>query len=329
MMDADLWAILLLATALGAILLIALVLRQATAGRVGMRRRVKALGVAFARTAASSAGAGDSLARRQLIQGKLRELERQRQRSRRDTPRQLLLQSGMPLTLRGFVFGSVAAAVVTGAVMALAGWAPLVWLLGAAGAGLLLPRLALRIVVRRRQARFTRHFADALDIMVRGVRSGLPVAECLRIVARESPDPVGPEFQLFTESQRLGMTLKQALDRAVERMPVTELQFFSIVLQVQQQTGGNLAATLDNLSGVLRGRKRLLDKIQAMSSEAKASATIIGALPFLVCGGLWLGNPEYIALLFSQRLGNVMLGGCGIWMLIGIVVMHKMIHFEQ
>lgn len=329
MTGSDLWLILLLATMLGVVLLVGLASRRATGGRAGMRRRLKTLGVAFARTAASRAGAGDSTARRQLIQGKLRELERQRQRSRRNTPRQLLLQSGMPLTLRGFVLGSAAAAAAAGGLLALAGLAPFLCLLSAAGVGLLLPRLVLRAVVRRRQARFTRHFADALDIMVRGVRSGLPVGECLRIVARESPDPVGPEFQLFTESQRLGMTLKQALDRAVERMPVTELQFFSIVLQVQQQTGGNLAATLDNLSGVLRGRKRLLDKIQAMSSEAKASAMIIGALPFLVCGGLWLANPEYIALLFTQRLGNVMLGGCGVWMLIGIAVMHKMIHFEQ
>lgn len=299
----------------------------ARSDRAHMRRRLNAMALSFA-SRGGAGGVSEGVMRRRLIQAKLRELENQRQRARRDTVPQLLLQSGLALTLRGFMAGSMGLAAAVGGIAWLAGLPPLLCPLPAAGAGLLLPRMALRIVIRRRQARFTQHFADALDILVRGVRSGLPVGESLRIVARESPDPVGPEFQFLNESQRVGMTLKQALERGLERMPVTEMQFFAIVLLIQQQTGGNLAATLDNLSGVLRGRKRLRDKIAALSSEAKASAAIIGSLPFLVCGGLALVNPDYIGLLFSERMGHVMLVGGLLWMMTGVLVMRKMINFD-
>jgi tight adherence protein B len=291
-----------------------------------MRRRVEALGaMVAARTPGNDNDAG---LRRRLIQGKLKELERQRHKDRRDTVRHLILQSGLALTMRGFVAGSAGCALGVGGLLALIGMGKAVCLIGAFGAALGPPRMLLKFVIRRRQKRFIDHFADALDILVRGTRSGLPVGECLRIVARESPDPVGPEFQFLTESQRVGMTLKQALVRSVERMPVTELQFFAIVLQIQQQTGGNLAATLENLSNVLRARRRLIDKIAALSSEAKASAAIIGSLPFLVCGALGLVSPDYIGLLFTERLGNILVTGGLIWMAAGIFVMHQMINFE-
>jgi tight adherence protein B len=294
--------------------------------RARMRHRVEALGQMVAARAPGQEN--DANERRRLIQGKLKELERQRHKDRRNTVRHLILQTGFPLSLRGFVAGSAACGLAAGGLLALAGMGKAVCLIGAAGAALGPPRMALKFVIKRRQKRFIDHFANALDILVRGTRSGLPVGECLRIVARESPDPVGPEFEFLTESQRVGMTLKQALARSVERMPVTELQFFSIVLLIQQQTGGNLAATLENLSNVLRSRRRLIDKITALSSEAKASAAIIGSLPFLVGGALALVSPDYVGLLFSERIGNVLIVGGLVWMALGVFVMHQMINFD-
>lgn len=296
--------------------------------RARMQRRLKGLAAAFAARSAGADGQADSVLRRRLIQGKLRELELQRQRARGPTLGRLVLQSGLPVTLRGFLLASAAAGGIAGGLTFLLGLAPLMCLLAVLAGGLVLPRLVLRIAIRRRQAQFVHHFADALDIMVRGVRSGLPVGECLRIVANDLPAPIGPEFQLLTEGQQLGMTLKQALDRSIERMPVTEFQFFAVVLAIQQQTGGNLAATLDNLSKVLRARKRLRDKVAALSSEAKASAGIIGALPFLVTGALAVMGPDYIGLLFTERLGNIIVVVGLLWMAMGIAIMRKMINFD-
>ena len=294
--------------------------------RARMRHRVEALGqMVAARAPGQENDAGE---RRRLIQGKLKELERQRRKDRQNTVQHLILQTGLPLSLRGFLAGSAACGLAIGGLLALVGMGKAVCLIGAVGAALGLPRMALKFIVKRRQRRFINHFADALDILVRGTRSGLPVGECLRIVGRESPDPVGPEFDFLTESQRVGMTLKQALARSVERMPVTELQFFSIVLLIQQQTGGNLATTLENLSNVLRSRRRLIDKIAALSSEAKASAGIIGSLPFFVGGALALVSPDYVGLLFSERIGNVLIAGGLIWMALGVFVMHQMINFD-
>ncbi|HYD64561.1 type II secretion system F family protein [Azospirillum sp.] len=274
-------------------------------------------------------GEGDEAgARRKLIQGKLKELEGQRARRRRGTLRQLLLQSGLPLSVRGYVLVSLGVGLGVAVSLVLLRLSPPVVALGAMGAALGLPKAALGLKARKRQQAFTAHFAEALDVLVRGTRSGLPVGECLRIIGRELPDPVGYEFRMLVEAQRVGMTMEQALERALERMPTTDLKFFAIVLVIQQQTGGNLAATLEGLANVLRARRRLKDKIQAMSSEAKASAAIIGSLPFLVAGVLWLVNPGYIGLLFSTTSGTYMLAGGGLWMTLGVLVMRQMINFR-
>lgn len=292
-----------------------------------MRQRLKDLS---AKLTARSTGddAAEAAARRRLIQGKLRELERDRRQARRDTIRHLLIQSGRGWTLHGYALACLAAGLLVGSIARLAGQPLAVCALAAFGAALFPPRVVLRIVVRRRQEAFIRHFADALDIIVRGVRSGLPAAECLGIVAREAPAPVGPEFMLLIEGQRLGMTLKQTLDRALDRMPIAEVQFFAIVLLIQQQTGGNLAATIEKLAGLLRARKRLRDKIRALSSEAKASAAIIGGLPFLVAGGMSLVRPDYMELLIDERAGRIMAIGALLWMGLGVLVMRKMIRFD-
>ncbi|MEM9123588.1 MAG: type II secretion system F family protein, partial [Pseudomonadota bacterium] len=163
---------------------------------------------------------------------------------------------------------------------------------------------------------------------VRGVRSGLPVNECMQIIANESPKPVCDEFRLIVEGQFVGMDMEQCLDRMFERMPTPEVNFFAIVLTIQAKTGGNLSEALANLSKVLRARKQLRAKVQAMSAEAKAGALIIGSLPFLVGFGLYMISSEYIELLFTHKIGHIMLIASAVWMSLGILVMRQMINFK-
>ncbi len=192
-----------------------------------------------------------------------------------------------------------------------------------------LPRWVLNFLFARRKKRFTKEFAGAIDVIVRSVRSGLPTNEALRIVARETPDPVGSEFTRLVEGLKVGVTLEQGLKKMHENMPTAEVGFFGIVMTIQAKSGGNLSEALSNLAFVLRDRKRLEGKIKAMSSEAKASAMIIGSLPPAVMGLVWLTTPAYINLLFSERAGNLLLGGCLLWMGTGIFVMRKMINFKH
>lgn len=192
------------------------------------------------------------------------------------------------------------------------------------GAGL--PKMVLGRMAAKRQKQFTMHFAEAIDVISRGIQSGLPVGECLNVIAREFEGPVGEEFTMVVEGQKLGMTLDDIMDRALKRIPTPEFKFFAIVLQIQKQTGGNLADTLDNLSVVLRSRKQIQDKIKALSSEAKASASIIASLPFFVLGMLSLVNPDYVVTLFTDGIHLVFIG-LGM-MGVGVFVMAQMMNFE-
>lgn len=277
---------------------------------------------------AGNASGDEAHVRRQLIQKKLKELETQRRTERRNRLSQLILQSGLPITIRDYIIGSVLCSLLAGLGLWMLGMPITAWLLGTVACGLTLPRLTVAFATWRLQKRFGTHFANALDVIVRGARSGLPVGECMKIVANEIPDPVGREFDLMTEGQRLGMTLKQALDRMLSRIPTTDVQFFAIALLIQQQTGGNLASTLENLSNILRSRKRLRDKIKALAAEANVSAMIIGSLPFLVCIALLIFSPRYMSLLFTERLGNFMLVAGLTWMALGVFIMRQMIRFN-
>ena len=192
-----------------------------------------------------------------------------------------------------------------------------------------LPRWVLGFLTNRRKKKFTAEFANAIDVIVRSVRSGLPTNEALRIVAKESPDPVGSEFRRLVEGLKVGITLEQGVKKMFESMPTAEVAFFGIVMTIQAKSGGNLSEALGNLAGVLRDRKRLEGKIKAMSSEAKASAMIIGSLPPVVMGLVWFTTPAYIDLLFTEKMGNLMLAGCAFWMGAGITVMKTMINFKQ
>lgn len=193
-----------------------------------------------------------------------------------------------------------------------------------AGAGL--PKFVLGYIAGKRQNQFTLQFAEAIDVITRGIQSGLPVGECLSVISREFEGPVGEEFTLIIEGQRLGMTLEDIMVRALKRVPTAEFKFFAIVLQIQKQTGGNLAGTLENLSEVLRDRKRMKDKIKALSSEAKSSAAIIASLPFAVLGLLSIVNPDYVSVLFNEGIHLVYIG-LGT-MAFGVFVMNQMISFD-
>ncbi|MFC1673164.1 type II secretion system F family protein [Pseudomonadota bacterium] len=192
------------------------------------------------------------------------------------------------------------------------------------GAGI--PKFVLGTMAKKRQNAFTAHFAEAIDVITRGIRSGLPVGECLSVISREFEGPVGEEFTSIVEGQRMGMTLDDILSRALKRIPTAEFKFFAIVLQIQKQTGGNLADTLDNLSDVLRDRKRIKDKVKALSSEAKSSAGIIASLPFFVLGMLSIINPEYVGVLFTDGVHLVYIALT--MMAVGVLVMRQMINFE-
>jgi len=191
-----------------------------------------------------------------------------------------------------------------------------------------MPRLYLNFVIKRRQKKFTSAFADAMDIIVRGVRTGLPLGDCLKIIAHESPDPVSGEFLRVVEGEAVGVPIEVCLERMFERMPVAEVNFFSTVLNIQRTTGGNLGESLANLSNVLRGRKLLREKIKALSAEAKASAIIIGALPIIVATLVTIASPEYMSDLYFTPTGQRnLVVGAGM-MVCGMLVMRKMINFK-
>jgi tight adherence protein B len=190
------------------------------------------------------------------------------------------------------------------------------------------PHFIIGKMIQRRVAKFTSSFPDAIELMVRGLRSGLPITETLGIVASEIPGPVGIEFRMVSDKMKIGKTMEAALQDTADRLGTPEFQFFVITLAIQRETGGNLAETLSNLADVLRKRAQMKLKIRAMSSESKASAYIVGSLPFIVFGLVWMVNPGYMHGFFSdQRLMVAGMGGM-VWMGIGVFIMAKMVNFE-
>jgi len=195
-------------------------------------------------------------------------------------------------------------------------------------AALGLPNLVLSRLRMRRINKFVDIFPNALDIIVRGVKAGLPVGDTLRIIANESPEPVRSEFRKLVESQALGLPLPEAAEKLAERVPISETNFFSIVIGIQAKSGGNLSEAIGNLSRTLRERKKMKGKIKAMAMEAKASAAIIGAVPFIVTLLLYLSSPKYISLLWLTQHGRIVAAIACFWMSIGVVMMRKMISFD-
>lgn len=266
--------------------------------------------------------------RKKQVQDSIKDMEAREKAKKRVPLRVKLSRAGLSIKPRTYYIISVATGLVGGFVVLITGSSLLVSLLVAFACGFGLPRWFVARSAKRRQAKFLVEFANAIDIIVRGVKSGLPLNDCLQIIATEAPEPVKSEFIDLIEQQKVGVPLARAFERMHDRMPLQEVNFFAIVIAIQSQTGGNLAEALSNLAQVLRDRYRLQAKVRAFSAEAKASALIIGSLPPCVMGIVYFTTPTYIDLLFTEKLGNVMLMVSATWMLIGVLVMRKMINFD-
>ena len=266
--------------------------------------------------------------RKEQVAQSLKELEAKQKATNNVTLEMRITQAGLTWTRKTyFLFSAIAAAVLAIAVFVASGNP-----YAGAGAvfvgGLGVPRWVLAHLRKRRINSFILELPNAVDVIVRGIRSGLPLGDCLRIVASEAREPLKSEFRMIIEAQAVGMTVSEAVGRIIDRVPIAEANFFAIVIAIQQKSGGNLSEALGNLSKVLRERRKMSDKIKAVSMEAKASAGIIGALPFTVALLTYLASPNYISILWKTDSGKVSLVIGGIWMSIGIVTMKKMINFK-
>lgn len=270
----------------------------------------------------------DAAIRRKQIAESIKELGERGTRKKQSLEARIA-QAGLSWSRNKFFAVSFASAALFGGLVWLSGahWLVVVPAMGVGGFGF--PAWVLSFLRKRRLKKFVDEFADAIDIINRGVKAGLPLGECLRIIATESAEPVRSEFRQIVEAQAMGFTTSEAVERIVERVPTAEASFFSIVIAIQQKAGGNLAEALGNLSNVLRDRKKMKAKIKAMSSEAKASAGIIGSLPFLVGGMIYFTSPQYLELLWTTPSGQLVMAGCAIWMGIGIFVMRNIINFDM
>ncbi len=243
--------------------------------------------------------------------------------------RKRLERTGKKWTLGQYGAGGVIIALLVAAGLGFGAKAPIILaIIVGMGAGLGLPHFVVSFMIGRRSKQFNALFADAIDLMVRGLRSGLPITESIQVVGRELPDPVGVEFRIIADKIRIGRTMEQALGEGAEKIGTPEFKFFMITLAIQRETGGNLAETLSNLSEILRKRVQLKLKIKAMSSEAKASAYIVGVLPFLMFGILSSANPEYMSAFWNDKRMMMIAGGALTWMGIGVFIMAKMVSFE-
>ena len=276
---------------------------------------------------ATTENARDPQARRKQVAESLKELE-SRSTSKRLTLEAKLEQAGLDWSRQRFWILSAALGATAGGAGYVLNGSPYVAgalvLIGALG----LPNWIIGYIRKKRFKAFRRVFPEALDMITRGVKAGLPLGDCLRMIAVESSEPVKSEFKQVIQSQSIGVPLGEAMERMAERIPIPETNFFSIVINIQQRAGGNLSEALGNLSRVLRERKKMEGKIKAMSSEAKASAGIIGSLPFAVGGLVYVTSPQYISLLWTTSTGHMVMAGAAFWMSIGIFTIKKMVNFD-
>ncbi|GAA3056642.1 type II secretion system F family protein [Rhizobium viscosum] len=268
--------------------------------------------------------------RRKSVQDNLKDLEKRQHEKTKKTLslKSRLIQAGLPITPARFYIFSALLALVLLVVLFIAGASPLVMLGVAVVAGLGLPRWVVGFLISRRQNKFLNEFPNALDVIVRSIRSGLPLNDAIRLIANEGTEPVKSEFLRVVEAQQVGLSIPEACARMTNQMPLQEVNFFAIVIAIQSQAGGNLSEAIGNLSKVLRDRKKMKAKVKALSMEAKASAVIIGALPFIVALLVYLTSPQYMMILFTDPRGHFILGFSAIWMSIGIFVMRSMVNFD-
>ncbi|QFY61984.1 type II secretion system F family protein [Rhizobium grahamii] len=268
--------------------------------------------------------------RRKSVQDNLKELEKRQQENAKKklTLKSRLTQAGLTVTPGRFYMFSAIFGLVLMFVAFLAD-APVMVVLGIpVVAGLGLPRWILGFLIKRRQNKFLDEFPNALDVIVRSIKSGLPLNDAIRLVASEGKEPVRGEFRRVVESQQVGLSVPDACGRMANHMPLQEVSFFAIVIAIQSQAGGNLSEAIGNLAKVLRERKKMKAKVKALSMEAKASAVIIGALPFIVALLVYMTSPAYMMILFTDPRGHLIMGVSGVWMSIGIFVMRNMVNFD-
>jgi tight adherence protein B len=266
--------------------------------------------------------------RREQVEGTLKQLEARQNTTKRVPLSVRLARAGLSWSPRRFLVISGALGLGVFVVTMLLGVGLLAGLGLAFAAGGGLPFWILSFLKKRREAKFLKAFPDAVDVIVRGIKAGLPLLDSLKLIATEADEPVRGEFRSIIETQTIGMPIGEACLKLYERMPVPEANFFGIVISIQQRAGGNLSEALGNLSRVLRDRKKMKAKIQAMSMEAKASAAIIGALPLAVMTIVYITSPQYMSLLWTEPLGRIMMAASAVWMSCGVFVMRKMINFD-
>ncbi len=273
----------------------------------------------------------DASTRRKNVEDSLKSVEKQKSQDRNSKNPSLevrLAQAGVNIAVKKFYIISVIAGLVAGVLVLLTGITPLAAIGAFAVVGGWLPQFVINYLRNRRINLFLLEFPNAVDIIVRGVKSGLPLNDCLRIISREAAEPVRSEFVKIVEAQKLGLTIPESVQRLAENIPLSETSFFSIVITIQSGAGGNLAEALGNLSKVLRDRKSMKAKIIAMSMEAKASGIIIGSLPIIVGGLVYLTSPGYLTPLWTEETGQITMLISAFWMGLGIFIMKKMINFD-
>jgi tight adherence protein B len=269
----------------------------------------------------------DASARRKQIADSLKEIERRNARKRVSLESKIT-RAGLHITRQVFYIYSALSGIALGFFFLVL--THKLYLAGAAAAAgsLGLPTWVLNFLAKRRLKKFVDLFPGSIDIIVRGVKAGLPLGDCLRIIAAEVDEPVRGEFRQVVEAAAMGLSVAEACERLATQVPISETSFFAIVINIQQKAGGNLSEALSNLSHVLRERKMMEGKIKAFSSEAKASAMIIASLPFIVAGLVYLTSPGYISILWTNLTGQIVLAASALWMTLGVLVMKKMINFD-
>jgi tight adherence protein B len=266
--------------------------------------------------------------RRKSVQQVLKAQADEHKRKQRLTLAQRIFQAGLSIKPADFIRNCIILGVVTFAVLFVVQVPLLFAAVFGVAAGYLLPRIFLARARRKYQDRYLEELPNAVEAIVRGVKTGLPLNDSIRLVAREVKEPVRSEFQRILDQQAFGMSTTEAVHVLLDRVPLPEVNFFVVVISVQQQSGGNLSEALGNLARVLRNRKKMKQKVKAMSSEAKASAMIIGALPFVVAGLVTLVSPRYLEPLISTTLGHIWLGVAFVMLALGVFIMNRMVQFD-
>jgi len=297
-------------------------------GEKRVEQRLKEISVDEIQAKRGRKTADATSSRRQQVEDTLKQLEA-RQKNVKNPPIEVrLLQAGLTVSKKQYYIFSVVAGLLSFVLMYLAGMGLILAIPAFVAGGFGIPRWVIGYLKKKRENKFINELPNAIDVIVRGVKAGLPIGDCIRIIANETTEPVKGEFRQIAEGQSVGMSLSDSAQKMYERVPLPEANFFGIVLAIQQQAGGNLSEALGNLSRVLRERKKMAAKIKAMSMEAKASAAIIASLPFAVMILVYLTSPGYIELLWTTSTGRVLMAGSAVWMLMGVMVMRKMINFD-